>query len=152
MKDASGNIRQWLYNVLHLTVSYNGSFLSCRSFAPKDDPKPYILLGEIYMLGEEQSTKDCWITEHQATIEVYTSHTGNDASYVELDSIVDDVLAIIRRRTQALTGSGGQAVAGITGFNIISTTVISMASERIMLEDEIVIMKSIILKLILEES
>lgn len=151
MKDASGPIRQWLYNVLNLTVVYNGSYLSCYSFAGKDQAMPYILLGEIYMIGEELSTKDCWITEHEATIEIYTSFTGNDASYVQLDAIVDDVLAIIRRRIQALTGSGGQSVAGITGFNTIVTNVISTASERFVHETQNVVMKSIILKLILEE-
>lgn len=152
MKDASGPIRQWLFNILNLTVAYGGTYVNCYSFPRINQAMPYICLGEIYMLGETQSTKDCWITEHNAVIEVYTSHNGNDASYVQLDAIVDDILALVRTRRQTLTGSGGAVVAGITGFNMISLTVESMASERLEIENKNVIMKSIICKLILEET
>lgn len=151
MKDASANIRQWLYNVLQLTVVSNGTYLQCHSFAPKDAAMPYILLGEISMMGEAESTKDCWITEHEAIIEVYVDSSGNDASYGRLDEIVDDILGIVRRRTQALVGSGGQAVTGITGFNMIICNVVSMTSGRFAMDNKIVLMKSIIIKLILEE-
>jgi hypothetical protein len=156
MKDASGNIRQWLYNILHGAISYNGSWIPVYSFATANKAKPYILLGENYFMGEELSTKDKWITEHQAIIEVYADDAGNRKGYAQLDSIVEDILTQIRGSVKqpevsSFTGSGGQAVAGISGFNTVICTILSMSSQRYETDKGVELMKSIIIKLILEE-
>ncbi len=93
MKDASDAIRDWLYTVLSGNITY-GTVVPVYSFAPKDAAMPFILIGEQYMYGEEASTKDDNITENSVTIEVYSSHTGNDASYVPVNTIMDLVTAI----------------------------------------------------------
>lgn len=157
MKDATGNIRTWLYNTLNNSISYNGTWITCDSFPSKDKQPPYILIAEIDMMGEGESTKDKWITEYQAIVEIYTLSTGNRASYAAVDSISDDILNQIRGSVKqpvdtTFTGSGGQSVAGITGFNLISNTVVGIASQRFENEKGIIIMKSITFKLILEES
>jgi len=151
MKDPSDNIRDWLYGVLNGTVSYGGSYIPVYSYAPKDAEMPYIIIAEQMMNGE-QGTKDAYITEHEVTIEIWTSFTGNDASYIPANNIGDQVLQIVRQRKLEDQGSGGEAVAGITGFNVIRLLVNNLITDRFLIETGTVIYKSINIRLLLEES
>ncbi len=151
MKDPSEAIRQYLYNILHLTVSYEGTYLPCYSFVPRNGTKPFIVIGEQYMVSDE-STKDKYITDNQVAIEIYAGYSGNDASYKLVNSVSDDILELLIADTLTQVGSGGQSVSGITDYNPIVIQIISISTQRIVTETEIVIMKSIVVKFYLEES
>ena len=93
MKDPAGLVRSWLYTLLNTNVSYGSKTIPVYSFAPKDAAMPYILISQ-QSTGPEgnHSTKDSYVTDHSFTIEIYSSHTGNDASYVPINTISDSVM------------------------------------------------------------
>jgi hypothetical protein len=150
MKDPSENIRQWLFDILNLTVQYNGSYVPCYSFVPKDTAMPFIVLGEQYMEADE-STKDSFITLNSVNIEIYASYTGNDASYKMVNSLSEDILELITADPITEAGSGGENVGGIDGYREINIMVGSIATQRVLMDNNIVIMKSIVIKFRLEE-
>ena len=150
MKDPSESIRQWLYDILNLTVQYNGSYVPCYSFVPQNVTMPFIVLGEQYMEADE-STKDSSITLNSINIEVYASYTGNDASYKMVNSLSEDILELITADPITEAGSGGEDVGGIDDYNAINIMVGSIATQRVLFDKEIVIMKSIVIKFRLEE-
>jgi len=150
MKDPSDSIRQWLYNILNNTITYSGAYIPCYSFVPKDAAKPAIIIGEQYMEADE-STKDAWITENSVVLEIYASYTGNDASYKLINSVGEDVLELVTAEPLTAIGSGSVAVTTVTGYEVISVMVQSIATERVLYDNEIVLMKSIVIKLTLEE-
>ncbi len=141
MKDPSGYIRTWLYGVLNGTISYGGNAVPCYSIAPKDAVMPYILLG-VQTSDPESGTKDAWITRHDITIEIYSSHTGNDASYIPVNTIANSVLGLVRTRTQVTIDST---------FNVISVTSAGLITDHILTDTNIIIYKSIVLSLEIEE-
>jgi hypothetical protein len=151
MKDASDIIRDWVYSVLNLTIQYGSAYVPVYSFVPKDAAFPYIVISEQMMTGED-GTKDKFITNHEVTIEIWSSFQGNDASYVPVNSISDSVLRILRQRTKETHGSGGNTITGFTGFNAFSITVNNMITDRFLMDTNIIIYKSINIKLILEET
>jgi hypothetical protein len=151
MKDASDIIRDWIYGVLYKTILYGGSYVDIYSFPPKDAVFPYIVIGEHVMTGETESTKDKWLTGHEVTIEVWTSSTGNDASYVPVNSIADSALQLLRQRSTETHGSGGSTLPGFTGFDCITITVNNLITERFLMDNSIIIYKSINLRLLMEE-
>jgi hypothetical protein len=152
MKDASDIIREWIYGVLYKTILYGGSYVDVYSFAPKDASFPYILIGEQAMTGETESAKDRFITGHEVTIEIWTSSTGNDSSYIPANTIADSALQLLRQRATETHGSGGTTLPGFTGFNCITIIVSNLITERFLMENSIIIYKSINLKLLLEEN
>ena len=142
MKDPSGLIRTWLFGVLDTNVSYNGSVVPVYSFTSKDAAMPYILIGQQAGVSEmDYSTKSSWVTPQSVTIEIYTSNTGNDASYVSLNTISDSVIQLIRTR----------AAIVIAGFNVVSCVVDSIITDTINFETNIVLVKIINITLIIEE-
>ena len=143
MKDASDQIRDWVYTVLNGTVSYGGSVVPVYSFPPKDQAYPYMVIAEHMMTGEGESTKDAYLTGHEITVEIYTESTGNDASYVPANTIADSALQLLRTRTK---------VTGITGYNTISVVTDNMITERVITDRNIIIYKSINMRLLLEEN
>jgi hypothetical protein len=151
MKDPSDSIRTWLYNVLYGTVAYGGSYIPVYSFAPKDAAMPYIVIGE-QTLDAEDMPKDSYVTSNNVTIEVYASYTGNDATYKAVNSISEDILEIIRQRSPETHGSGGNTVGLITGYTIVSITMTGSMTDRIMLENLIIVYKQLDINLLLEET
>jgi len=151
MKDPTNNIRQWLYNVLNGVIFYNSVPVPVYSFPPKDTSFPYIVIAEQSMSAED-GTKDAYITSNDVTIEIYSSHSGNDATYVVVTSIAEDILEIVRQRAIETHGSGGQTITTITGFNPVSITLAGSQTDRFLLENSIVIYKSVNINLLLEES
>jgi hypothetical protein len=150
MKDPSDNIRQWLYNILNGTIFYNGLSVPAYSFPSKEDAMPYIVIAEQSMDAEE-AIKDCYVTNNNVTLEIYTSFTGNDATYKVVNSISNAVLQLVRQRAIETHGSGGLSVAVITGFNPIGVKLKGSITDRIILENIIVIFKSLNINLLLEE-
>jgi hypothetical protein len=142
MKDASGYVRTWLYGVLNGTVSYSGSVVPVYSFPPSNQAMPYMLIGEQSM-GPDEGTKDCYITKHSITLEIYTSTTGNDSSYVAVNTIGSSALQLVRTSTQP---------TGLTGFTVISHVIDGSATDRIVLDNKIVIVKVYNITLTIEEN
>jgi hypothetical protein len=122
-------------------VGTGGGYCSVYSFPPKDETMPYIVIGEQTM-APEQGTKDAYITEHDVTIEIWSSYTGNDASYVSANSISDAVIQILRTR-----GS-----ISIPGYNVIRLLVDNLITDRILTDTKTIIYKSINIRLLLEEN
>jgi len=151
MKDPSEGIRQWLYDILNLTVSYGGPYVPCYSFVPLSISKPFILLGEQYMESDE-SVKDSYITINSIAIEIYASYSGNDASYKMINQLGEDVLELVTADPMTQVGSGGESTGTITGYDTINIMVQSISTQRVLFDNEIVIMKSIIIKFRLEEN
>ena len=141
MKDPSDSIRDWLYTKLYTKVSYLTAVIPFYSMPPKDAAMPYIAVGEHMMTGE-QGTKDAYITEHSVDIEIWTSFEGNDASYVMANTIADSVIQILRTRTKQT----------ITGYNVIRVLVDNMITDRFLMETNIIIYKSINIRLLMEEN
>lgn len=142
MKDPSGLIRTWLFGVLNTNVSYGGSVVPVYSFATKDAAMPYILIGQQSGGSEmERSTKSSWVTSQSVTIEIYAASTGNDASYVPLNTIADSVIQLVRTRSAIL----------IAGFNVVSCVVDSIITDCMDFETNIVLVKLINITLIIEE-
>lgn len=150
MKDPSESIRQWLYDILNLTVQYNGSYVPCYSFVPQSGEMPFIVLGEQYTEADE-STKDSNITLNSINIEVYVSYSGNDASYKIVNSLSEDILELVTARPITHIGSGGEDAGDIEGYNDIDIMLGSIATQRVLFDNQIVIIKSIVIKFRLEE-
>jgi hypothetical protein len=150
MKDPSNSIRQWIYNVLYGTVFYNTAPIPVYSFPPKDAAMPYIVIAE--QSFTQDGTKDCYISSNEVTLEVYSSHTGNDATYKVVNAIAEDIMEILVQRQIETHGSGGGTVTTITGYNPIAITLVSSLTDRIILENSIVIFKNLNINLLLEET
>lgn len=151
MKDPSEDIRQWLYDILNLTVSYSGVHVPCYSFAPVNSTKPFIILGEQYMEADV-SVKDKSITENSISIEIYAAYSGNDATYKLINSVANDIIQLVTADPITQAGSGGSSAGTIDNYDEIVISVQSISTQRVLFDNEIVIMKSIIIKFLLEEN
>ena len=149
MKDPADAIRTWVYTELYGMVTYTTT-VPVYSFAPKDAVMPYILIGE-QTTEIEDGSKDAWVTNNGLTIEIYASYTGNDATYKAVNSIAEDVLEILRLRSYEVTGSGSITSPVITGYNVISITLQGIMTDRILLDNYIVVYKSLNINFMLEE-
>ena len=139
MKDPSKQIRDWMYTALNGTVTY-GSVVPVYTFPDKDAALPYIVIGEMSSPGED-GTKDKYIAEYDVTVEIWTAHTGNTASYVPADTIANLILTILRTRT-GIT---------VTGFNVIKVNMRGMVTDRFLDDKQIIIYKSVNINLLVEE-
>jgi hypothetical protein len=111
---------------------------------------PYIVIAE--QSFTQDGTKDCYISSNEVTLEVYSSHTGNDATYKVVNAIAEDIMEILIQRQIETHGSGGGTVTTITGYNPIAITLFSSLTDRIILENSIVIFKNLNINLLLEET
>jgi hypothetical protein len=131
MKDPSGAIRTWLYGVLNTKVTYGGATVPVYSFAPKTATYPYMLIAN-QSSGPDEGTKDTHITNHTVTLEIFTSHTGNDASYVPINTISNTALELIRTRTK---------ITGLTGFNVVACVLDNTITDMFNLDNQTIVMK-----------
>ena len=141
MKDPSGLIRTWLYGVLNATVSYGGVSVPVYSVAPKDAAFPYMLISS-QTSDPEDGTKDTWINTHNVQLEIYSSHTGNDASYVPVNTIANSAIQLIRTRSKVTIDST---------FDVISCTIAGLVTDHILTDTHTIIYKSILINLEIEE-
>jgi len=143
MKDPSGVIRAWIYSQLNGTITYNTVAVPVYSFAPKDAAMPYILIASQSGATElDASTKDSWITRQSFTIEIYSEHTGNNASYVPINTIGDSVVQKLRTRS-AIT---------ISGYNVVSLILDSTLTDMMDFDTKIVGIKILNFTMLIEES
>ena len=129
------------------SLTYGGTAVPVYSFVPRSVTVStgghFVLIGE-QSIVTEQSVKDAYITENDVTVEVWSQFTtGNDATYVPVNTIADSVLQLLRDRT---------STTFISGFTIISLTLVTANTERFEFNNKTNIVKSIIIKIILEES
>lgn len=141
MKDPSGYIRTWLYGVLNGTVSYGGSVVPVYSIAPKDAAMPYMLISS-QTTDPEDGTKDAWINSHNIQLEIYCSTTGNDSSYVPVNTIANSVIQLVRTRAKVTIDSG---------FNVISVTSAGLVTDHILTDTNTILYKSLMLNLEIQE-
>ena len=142
MKDASGYIRSWLFTALNGTVSYGGVVVPVYSFVPKGTSMPYMVIGE-QSFGTDEGTKGSRMYRHRITLEIWTAHTGNDASYVPANTIGDSALQLVRTATQP---------TGLTGFTCVVHQVVGGLTDRMPFENETIIYKSYEIELIVTEN
>lgn len=141
MKDPTGAIRTWLFGVLNGTISYSGSVVPVYSFAPKDQTMPYMLIAE-QSATREDGTKNDYISRHNVTLEIYSTHSGNDASYVPVNTIADSALQLIRTRN----------TVSMTGYTVVAVTFDGALTGTIDNDTSIVIYKIININLIIAEN
>jgi len=121
-------------------LSINAGYYPVYSFVPVNKIMPYIVIGECSIISE-QGTKDAYLTELEIAVEIYVSHTGNDASYVTLEAISTAALQLLRTRT----------IQTISGYNPIAITLKGATTDRILMDNNIIIYKQLIINLLLEE-
>lgn len=151
MKDASKEIRDWLYTTLNGYISYSGSNVPVYTVPDRDASMPYVIIGEISSPGED-GCKDTYIVEYDITVEIWTDFAGNIASYVPADSIANSILQ--RVRTEAATSGYSRdegPVAIDSDFNVIRVNMRGMVTDRFLNEERIVIYKSVNINLLVEE-
>lgn len=151
MKDPSDDIRDWVYSSLNGKVYYGGVAVPVYSVVPNGTSMPYIVIGEQSSSGED-SSKDSFVSEHDVTIEIYSSHTGNRGSYTSVNSIASSILQLLR--TMAATSGYGRDEGGVsigTTFNVIKVNMRGLATDRFTSDDKLIIYKSLNINLLLEE-
>ena len=151
MKDASKEIRDWLYTTLNGYLSYSGSNVPVYTVPDKNTSMPYVIIGEISSPGED-GTKDKFINEYDITIEIWTDFAGSIGSYIPADSIASSILQ--RVRTWAATSGYDRdegPVAINAAFNVIRVNMRGMVTDRFLNEERIVVYKSVNINLLVEE-
>lgn len=151
MKDASKEIRNWLYTSLNGKVIYGSTTVPVYTIPDKDIALPYIIIGEISSPGED-GCKDRYITDYDITLEIWTDFAGNIASYVPADSIASSVLQLLR--TMAATSGYSRdegPVAINSAFNVIRVNMRGMVSDVLQNETKLVVYKSVNINLLVEE-
>lgn len=151
MRDPSKQIRDWMYSSLNGNVSYSGATVPVYTFPDATYTMPYIVIGEMSSPGED-GTKDSYIAEYDTTVEIWTSHTGNLASYVPADTIANSILGLLR--TEAAMSGYGRDEGGVAinaAFNVIRVNMRGMVTDRMMNDKEVIIYKSININLLVEE-
>lgn len=148
MKDASGVIRQWLYDNLK-GITYSGSSVPVYSFAPKDAAMPYIIIGDMLSTGEE-GTKDTYIIGYDYTVEIWSSFTGNSASYIAVDNIANQIAEKIRTGPE-IVFSGSNPLPAFGDFNCIRIELTNMLTDKFLMDNKIVIYKSLSVNFLMEE-
>lgn len=148
MKDPGTTIRQWLHDNLQ-GITYGGVTVPVYSFVPKDAAMPYIVIGDLLSSGEE-STKDCYVSAYDYTIEVWTSFEGNRATYVPSDNISNQITQKLRTGP-SFVFSGANPLPSFGSFNCVRIEVRGMMSDRYLFDNKIVIYKSLSINFLMEE-
>ena len=151
MKDASKEIRDWLYTTLNGYISYSGSNVPVYTIPDRDASMPYVIIGEISSPGED-SCKDRYIADYDISVEIWTDFAGSIGSYVPADSIASSILQ--RVRTRAATSGYDRdegPVAIDSDFNVVRVEMRGMVTDRFLNEEKIVVYKSVNINLLVEE-
>lgn len=148
MKDPGTTIRQWLYDNLQ-GITYGGAAVPVYSFPPKDAAMPYIVIGDMLSTGEE-STKDSYLSAYDYTVEIWTSFTGNRATYVPADNVANQITQKLRTGPEFVF-SGSNPLPSFGEFNCVRVEVRGMMSDRFMFDNKIVIYKSLSINFLMEE-
>jgi len=98
MKDPIRFIRQAIINALDGNISYNGSNVPVYGRVPSSASEPYIKVYSVQTNEADQNADD-FISETLTRIEVVTAFNSDDGGELEMNTIVNDILVIIRTRS-----------------------------------------------------
>ena len=98
MKDQIKYIRQAMINALDGNISYNGSNVPVYGRVPSSASEPYIKIYSV-QTNEADQNADEFITETLTRIEVITAFDSDSGGELEVNTIVNDILVIIRTRS-----------------------------------------------------
>jgi len=98
MKDPIKYIRQAMINALDGNISYNGSNVPVYGRVPSSASEPYIKIYSV-QTNEADQNADEFITETLTRIEVVTAFDSDSGGELEVNTIVNDILVIIRTRS-----------------------------------------------------
>jgi hypothetical protein len=98
MKDPIKYIRQAMINALNGNISYNGSNVPVYGRVPSSASEPYIKIYSV-QTNEADQNADEFITETLTRIEVVTAFDSDSGGELEVNTIVNDILVIIRTRS-----------------------------------------------------
>ena len=149
MKDPCDDIRDWLYTTLNGHLGYGGSNVPVYSFPPKNLAKPYVIIGE-HAAEMRTGAKDTYMWDIYTNIEIYTSFSYNNASYVMVNNISTQILRLLINRAGGTYGTE-EGNDDLTNFKAVRIIPGSMATEREIAETEILITKTISINILAEE-
>jgi hypothetical protein len=98
MKDPIKYIRQAMINALNGNISYNGANVPVYGRVPSSASEPYIKIYSV-QTNEADQNADEFITETLTRIEVVTAFDSDSGGELEVNTIVNDILVIIRTRS-----------------------------------------------------
>lgn len=98
MKDPIKYIRQAMINALNGNISYNGANVPVYGRVPSSASEPYIKIYSV-QTNEADQNADEFITETLTRIEVITAFDSDSGGELEVNTIVNDILVIIRTRS-----------------------------------------------------
>ena len=98
MKDPIKYIRQAMINALNGSISYNGANVPVYGRVPSSASEPYIKIYSV-QTNEADQNADEFITETLTRIEVITAFDSDSGGELEVNTIVNDILVIIRTRS-----------------------------------------------------
>lgn len=98
MKDPIKYIRQAMINALSGNISYNGANVPVYGRVPSSASEPYIKIYSV-QTNEADQNADEFITETLTRIEVVTAFDSDSGGELEVNTIVNDILVIIRTRS-----------------------------------------------------
>lgn len=98
MKDPIKYIRQAMINALSGNISYDGANVPVYGRVPSSASEPYIKIYSV-QTNEADQNADEFITETLTRIEVVTAFDSDSGGELEVNTIVNDILVIIRTRS-----------------------------------------------------
>jgi hypothetical protein len=98
MKDPIKYIRQAMINALNGNISYDGANVPVYGRVPSSASEPYIKIYSV-QTNEADQNADEFITETLTRIEVVTAFDSDSGGELEVNTIVNDILVIIRTRS-----------------------------------------------------
>lgn len=98
MKDPIKYIRQAIITALSGNVSYGGSNVPVYNRVPSSASEPYIKVYSV-QTNEADQNADEFITETLTRIEVVTAFDSDDGGELQMNTIVNDILVLIRTRS-----------------------------------------------------
>lgn len=98
MKEPIKYIRQAIINALDSNISYGGSNVPVYNRVPSSASEPYIKVYSV-QTNEVDQNADEFISETLTRIEVVTAFNSDDGGELEVNTIVNDILVLIRTRS-----------------------------------------------------
>ena len=98
MKDPIKYIRQAMITALNGNISYDGANVPVYGRVPSSASEPYIKIYSVQTNETDQNAEE-FITETLTRIEVVTAFDSDSGGELEVNTIVNDILVIIRTRS-----------------------------------------------------
>lgn len=114
MKDSSNELKKAYYNALQDNISLNGSTVDVFEIVAANQTPPFIYMADFEAV--DNSNKDNYGFDAIIGFSVVTKYTNATGGATESDSIVNQILKLVRAKTQ---------LSGLVDFEIITTKVAS---------------------------